>query len=52
MREEKEQNPSEGKYRETKDTKVQKKYKKSDIVSVKNVLILAADLSPNWWVGT
>ena len=27
-------------------------YKKSDIISVKKVLILTADLSPKWWVGT
>ena len=25
-------------------------YKKSDIISVKKVLILTADLSPKWWV--
>ena len=38
--------------RGTEETKVQKKDWKSDIISVKNVLILTADLSPNWWVGT
>ena len=27
-------------------------HKKSDIISVKKVLILTADLSPKWWVGT
>ena len=27
-------------------------YKKSDIISVKKMLILTADLSPKWWVGT
>ena len=27
-------------------------YKKSDIISMKMVLILTADLSPKWWVGT
>ena len=32
--------------------KVQKMYKKSEIISVKKVLILTADLSPKWWVGT
>ena len=26
--------------------------KKSEIISVKKVLILTADLSPKWWVGT
>ena len=37
---------------DTKDTKIQKKYKKIDIISVKNVMILTADLPPNWWVAT
>ena len=27
-------------------------HKKSEIISVKKVLILTADLSPKWWVGT
>ena len=27
-------------------------HKKSDIISVKKVLTLTADLSPKWWVGT
>ena len=27
-------------------------YKKSEIISVKKVLILTADLSSKWWVGT
>ena len=27
-------------------------YKKMEIISVKKVLILTADLSPKWWVGT
>ena len=27
-------------------------HKKVQIISVKNVLILTADLSPKWWVGT
>ena len=27
-------------------------HKKSEIISVKMVLILTADLSPKWWVGT
>ena len=45
-------NPSEGKNGETKDIKVQKMHKKSEIISVKKVLILTADLSPKWWVGT
>ena len=26
--------------------------KKSEIISVKKVLILTADLSPKWWVAT
>ena len=26
-------------------------HKKSEIISVKKVLILTADLSPKWWVG-
>ena len=47
-----EENPSKGKNRETKDIKVQKMCKKSDIIGVKKVLILTADLSPKWWVGT
>ena len=37
---------------EKRKTEVQEKYKKSDIISVKNVLIITADLSPNWWAGT
>ena len=48
----KEKNKSYGKNRETKDIKVQKMHKKSEIISVKKVLILTADLSPKWWVGT
>ena len=47
-----EENPSKGKNKETKDIKVQKMHKKSEIISVKKVLILTADLSPKWWVGT
>ena len=27
-------------------------HEKSEIISVKKVLILTADLSPKWWVGT
>ena len=27
-------------------------YKKSEIISVKKVLILTADISSKWWVGT
>ena len=27
-------------------------HKESEIINVKKVLILTADLSPNWWVGT
>ena len=27
-------------------------HKKSEIISVKKVLILTSDLSPKWWVGT
>ena len=27
-------------------------HKKSEIISVKKMLILTADLSPKWWVGT
>ena len=27
-------------------------HKKSETISVKKVLILTADLSPKWWVGT
>ena len=27
-------------------------HKKSEIINVKKVLILTADLSPKWWVGT
>ena len=27
-------------------------HKKSEIISVKKVLILTADLSPKWWMGT
>ena len=32
--------------------KRKKMHKKSEIISVKKVLILTADLSPKWWVGT
>ena len=39
---------NEGKNGETKDIKVQKMHKKSEIISVKKVLILTADLSPKW----
>ena len=27
-------------------------HKKGEIISVKKVLILTADLSPKWWAGT
>ena len=27
-------------------------HKKSELISVKKVLILTADLTPKWWVGT
>ena len=27
-------------------------HKESEIISVKKVLILTADFSPKWWVGT
>ena len=27
-------------------------HKKSEIISVKKVLLLTEDLSPKWWVGT
>ena len=48
----KEENPAKGKNGETKDIKVQKMHKKSEIISVKKVLILTADLSPKSWEGT
>ena len=48
----KEENPSYGKNGETKDIKVQKMHKKSEIISLKKVLILTADLSPKWYVET
>ena len=38
--------------RESKNIKVQKMHKKSEIICVKKVLILTADLSIKWWVGT
>ena len=47
----KEENQSQGKNLAGKDIKVQKMYKKSDIISVKKVLILTSDLSPKWWMG-
>ena len=48
----KEENPSKGKNGETKNIKVQKMHKKSEIISVKKVLMLTADFSPKCWVRT